>query len=127
MLTNPFNKLGGKLMKKITLISILILIFPISLISCSNKEQDSYSYIEIVEKSKDSKLQNIDGIEDILINGETIVGIENAQTKYPNYKIIETPTIFIFRDNGGDLKKLVLKTNNVKEATDFLEKRLRDN
>jgi hypothetical protein len=59
--------------------------------------------------------------ESSIIKFQHITKLEDARQRYPRYEIEKTPAIFIFATDGGEMKKLELKTYNVEEAVDFLE------
>jgi hypothetical protein len=46
---------------------------------------------------------------------------EEARKEFPKYSLEDTPAIFIFESGRGAMKKLVLETNEVEEAQEFLE------
>jgi hypothetical protein len=46
---------------------------------------------------------------------------EEARKEFPKYSFEETPAILVFETGGGEMKKLVLETDEVEEAQEFLE------
>jgi hypothetical protein len=59
-----------------------------------------------------------------VIEYQHFTNLKAAQESYPGYDIDKTPAVLIFRDNGGELKKLQLKTYDIEEAKEWLEANL---
>ena len=100
---------------------IVILLLVMFLAACSTEEQsETYSMIIVSDKENISETFT-KYIGKTVIEYNHITSLKAAQEKYPKYDIDKAPAILIFKDNGGDLKKLVLKTYDIEEAKGWLE------
>jgi len=91
------------------------------LAACSSeKKPETYSII-IVSDEENISETFVKYVGDTVIEYQHLTSLKLAQEKYPKYDIEKAPAILIFRDNGGELKKLVLKTYDIEEAKNWLE------
>jgi hypothetical protein len=99
----------------------LFLAMTMFLAACSSEEQpDTYSIITVSDDENISEtFAEYTGFP--VIEYQHFTGLKAAQERYPGYKIDKMPTVLIFRDNGGELKQLQLKTNDLEEAKEWLE------
>lgn len=102
-------------------LNVVFLVLVMFLAACSSEEQsETYSMILVSDE------ENISGkftkyVGNNVIEYEHITSLKAALEKYPKYDIEKAPAILIFKNNGGELKKLELKTYDMEEAKDWLE------
>lgn len=94
-------------------------------VGCSSQEnyEEKY-YVLIVEGSENisGELGRFVGKEYSIYEMEYLTSLERANEKYPRYGIEKAPAILIFK-TFGEMKQLKLKTYEVDEAIDFLERK----
>jgi hypothetical protein len=93
-------------------------------IGCSSEEQpETYSTITVSGEENISETF-AEYMDFPVIEYQHFTNLNGAQESYPGYCIDKTPAVIIFRDNGGKLKKLQLKTYVIEEAKEWLEANL---
>lgn len=108
----------GELMRYLNVVFLVLVMF---LAACSSEEQpETYSMIFVSDEENISETFT-KYIGNTVIEYEHITSLKAAQEKYPKYDIDKAPAILIFKNNGGELKKLELKTYDIEEAKDWLE------
>lgn len=96
-------------------------------VGCSSNESVIVKYSILViegENNISGKFGQFGSNEYSVMEVEYITNLESAIDKYPDYDIQKAPAVFIF-EYGGEMKKLKLKTYDVEEAIDFIEKNSR--
>lgn len=112
-------------MKKFLLFCLYFFI-AIAIMGCSseqNKEQKYYVLIVQGKTNISGKFGKFASNDYSVIETEYLTSIERAKEKYPKYEIDKAPSVLIFETNGGEMKKLKLKTYDVDEAIEFLEEK----
>ena len=114
-------------MKKFLMFCLLFLIV-ISIMGCAfEKGGDEKYYVLIVqgETNISGKFGKFSSNDYSVIETEYLTSLELAKEKYPKYEIDKAPAVLIFETNGGEMKKLKLKTYDVEEAIKFLDLNLK--
>lgn len=113
----------GVFMKRLLSICFaLILLF--ALIGCTTNENNKTKYSLLVVEGDENISEDFGkygGNESPVAEMEYFTSLKAAKERYPSYKIEKSPAVFIFETQGGEMKKLKLKTHNVNEAIEFLE------
>ncbi|UYZ23984.1 hypothetical protein [Mesobacillus jeotgali] len=106
-------------MRNLRIVILVVLIMFMAACS-SEKTTETYSII-IVSGDENISETFVKYVGETVIEYQHLTSLKVAQEKYPKYDIEKAPAILIFKDNGGELKKLVLKTYDIEEAKEWLE------
>ncbi|MCM3572325.1 hypothetical protein M3172_03930 [Mesobacillus subterraneus] len=108
-------------MRNLRIVILVVLIMFMFMAACSSeKTTETYSMI-IVSGEENISETFVKYVGKTVIEYQHLTSLKVAQEKYPKYDIEKAPAILIFKDNGGELKKLVLKTYDIEEAKEWLE------
>ncbi|ALC90704.1 hypothetical protein AM500_13605 [Bacillus sp. FJAT-18017] len=114
-------------MKRLALICSFLLIALI--IGCSSKEKTEEKYYVLIVQGEENLSEKfskfVNGTYSV-VEMEYLTSLAAAKEKYPKYEIEKAPAVFIFETDGGEMKKLKLKTYDTEEAVKFLEESKKD-
>jgi len=106
------------------LILICTLFFLVQTIGCSpkGKYEEKYSVLIVQgEENLSEKFSEFINNDYSIVKVEYLTSLAVAKEKYPKYEIEKAPAVFIFETDGGEMKKLKLKTYDTEEAIEFLQ------
>lgn len=88
------------------------------LIGCSQNPAQEHYYVLVVE-GQDNLIEKFDkyaSVKNPVIKIDYYKNINDAKKQYPDYKIAESPIVFIFSGSEKNIRKLVLKTTDVERS-----------
>lgn len=109
-------------MKKIFIISLLIVYLSILLSGCSLNTSQEHYYVLVVE-GKESLMEEFgefSSVKNPVIEIDYFKSAKIAKEQFPDYKIAEPPMVFIFSVNQEKIKKILLRTKDVDESLTLL-------
>lgn len=109
-------------MKQLLFFCSFFLLFLI--VGCASTENYEEKYFVLIVEGDENiseKFGKFGNNEYSVIKVEFLTSLELAKEKYPKYEIEKAPAVFIFETNGGEMKKIKLKTYDIEEAVQFLE------
>ncbi|CAG9621729.1 hypothetical protein [Sutcliffiella rhizosphaerae] len=104
--------------KRLLLVSLFLLL----LTACQPyQETERFSFIEVVEQKEEAELSQIEDIDLILKNSDIIIGLDQANERYPSYNFEASPAYIVFEYTGFLTNDMILFTYDKEEAVTFLE------
>ncbi len=114
-------------MKKLIIICSLFLLTLIIVCSPNDKSDTKYSVVIVQgEENISEEFSKFINNDFSIVKVEYLTNLEVAKEKYPKYEIEIAPAVFIFETDGGEMKKLKLKTYDTEEAVEFLKETKKD-